>query len=172
MRLYRGKIPIISEEIVDVLIQDGDIEVERDMIPEVHLDIEAVLKEFQRVDRAILEQAKDMVANRGLDFSHTYRIRKTIAERRGFGLGDQAYSWILEQLIEALLHSKNVEEVFAEDHDLRRKMREVLRKHTEMDRDLDREVRAKIRNMEEGTQNWDVEYQRVMSDIRRNKKLI
>ena len=171
MRLYRGKIPVISEEMVEQLVKDGDIEVESGMIPEVQLDVEAVLKEFQRVDRAILEQAKDMVANRGLDFSHTYRIRKTIAERRGFGLGDQAYSWILEQLIEVLLHSKNVEEVFSEDHDLRRKMRDILKRHTEMDRDLDREVRAKIRNLEEGTQNWDVEYDRVMSDIRKNKKL-
>ena len=144
---------------------------EMELIPEVQLDVESVLKEFQRVDREILELAKDMVATRGLDFSHTFRIRKTLAEKRGFGLGDQAYSWILEQLIEVLLHSKNVEEVFSEDHDLRRKMREILRRHTEMERDLDREVRAKIRNFEEGSQNWDVEYERVMGDIKKNKNL-
>jgi hypothetical protein len=64
-----------------------------------------------------------------------------------------------------------VEEVFSEDHDLRRKMREILRRHTEMERDLDREVRAKIRNFQEGSQNWDVEYERVMGDIKKNKNL-
>jgi len=171
MRLYRGKIPLISEELTETLISEGDIEVAHDMVGEVRLDIEAVLKEYSRKDREILERAKDMVAGRGLDFSHTHRIRKTLADKQGFGVGDAAYDWLLNQLIEVLLHSKNVDEVFAEDHDLRRKMRAVVRKHTELERDLDREVRAKIKNMQEGTQNWDVEYDRVMGDLKRTKNL-
>ena len=171
MRLYRGKIPIIAEEMTQALATAGDIEVLPSLMAEVQLDIEAVLKEFQRIDRDTLERAKDMVAGRGLDFSHTHRIRKTLAEKTGIGFGDQAYDWIINQLIEALLHSRNVEEVFAEDHELRRKLRDTLRKHTEVDRDLDREVRNRIRNFDEGTQNWEVEYERVMGDLRKTKKL-
>jgi hypothetical protein len=171
MRLYRGKVPVISEELTQSLIDGGDIEVLSDMVAEVVLDIESVLNEYRRVDRDILEKAKDLIASRKLDYSNLHRIRQTLAEQRGFGLNENAYGWIIDQLIEMLLHSKNVEEVFAEDNALRKKMRDVLKKHTEMDRDLDRQVRARIKNLQEDTQDWDVEYQKVMGDLRRTKNL-
>lgn len=171
MRLYRGKVPTIAEEVTEALISAQHIEVAPDMVGEVQLDIESVLNEYRRVDREILEEAKDMVTHRGLDYSHTHRLRQRLAEQRGFGVGDNAIQYLVRQLIELLLHTRNVEEVFAEDHDLRRTMREVIRKHTELDRDLDRQVRAKIRHLQDGTQDFDVEYQKVMSDLRRVRNL-
>jgi hypothetical protein len=63
------------------------------------------------------------------------------------------------------MHSSNVEEVFVEDHDLRRKMAVVLRKHMAVDEEVDRETREKIKNLEEGTRTWDIEYQKVMEQI-------
>lgn len=153
------------------LITAGDIEVLSENTHEVQLDIEAILNEYRRVDREVLERSKDVVAQRNLDYSHLQRVRQRMADKRGFGIGDKAYDWIIGQLIEALLHSRNVEEVFAEDHDLRRRLRDVLRRYTDVDRDLDRQVRARIRNMQEGTQNWEIEYQKVMGDLRQRRGL-
>ncbi|MFT5429833.1 MAG: hypothetical protein ACI9OJ_000505 [Myxococcota bacterium] len=171
MRLYRGQVPAIAEEMTKSLMESGDIEVEPANVGEVQLDIEAVLNEYRRVDYEILEQAKDAVAQRGLDYSHTNKIRQRLAEKRGFGVGDKAYDWILSQLIEALLHSRNVEEIFGEDNALRKQMKDVLRRYTDVDRDMDRQVRARIKNLEEGDQNWEIEYQKVMGDLRQRRGL-
>ena len=171
MRLYRGKVPIIAEEVVANLIKEGFIEVEPGMVSEVNLDMEAVLNEYRRLDWKISEKAKDIVAQRGLDYSHTNRVKKQLAGKEGFGIGDKALDWIITQSIEVLLHSRNVEEVFAVDNDLRRVLRDTIRRHTEMESDLDRQVRARIKNLQEGTGNWDLEYQRVMDDVKRGQGL-
>lgn len=171
MRLYRGKISVISEEIANTLINDGDIEVEPSQVAEVMLDIESVLKEYMRIDREILEKAKDIVEKRKLDYGQLNRVRQGLAEEAQFGINEHAYDWLIRQLIEQMMHSRNVEEVFAEDPDLRRKIREVLKKHTELESDLDRQVRAKIKNLQEGTQNWDIEYQKVMMELKQAKRL-
>ena len=171
MRLYRGKIPLISEEITSDLVSTGAIEVEQSLVAEVIMDVEAVLKEYIRVDRSITEEAKDVIAARKMDYSALHKVRSKLASRRGFGINEKAYDWILEQLVEVLMHSRNVDEVFAEDHELRRAMVVVLRKHTDMENELDRQVRNKIKNLQEGTQNWDVEYQKVLGDLRKTKQL-
>ena len=44
MRIYRGKIKPISEDIVRELMESGDIEVPEDQVGEVILDIEAIIK--------------------------------------------------------------------------------------------------------------------------------
>ena len=171
MRLYRGKVPIIAEEVVSNLLEEGFIEVSPELLGEVNLDVEAVLNEYRRLDWKVTEKAKDIVAQRGLDYSHTGRVKKQLASKQGFGVGDKALDWIITQSIEVLLHSRNVEEVFAGDNDLRRVLRDTIRKHTEMESDLDRQVRARIKNLQEGTGNWDLEYQRVMDNVKRGHGL-
>ena len=56
MRLFSGKVPVIAEEIVQSLLRDEDIVTESP--DEVKLDIEAVLKEYLRQERQVLEEAK------------------------------------------------------------------------------------------------------------------
>jgi uncharacterized protein len=70
------------------------------------------------------------------------------------------------------MHSQFVEEIYSEDHELKRKMREVLRRHTEIERDIDEETRAKIKNLQEGTQNWEIEYTRALEQVKRRRGLI
>ncbi len=171
MRLYRGKVTLIAEDIVTMLVADGDIEVAAEMVDEVQLDVEAVLNEYRRLDREIMEKAKDMIAARGLDYSHTTRVKRRLAEQQGFGIDDKAYDYIITQLLEVVLHTRNIEEVFADDNTMRRKMRDAIRKHAELDDDLDRQVKARIKNLQEGTGNYDIEYERVMGNLRRQKGL-
>jgi hypothetical protein len=76
---------------------------------------------------------------------------------------------MLDQMLAILMRSSHVDEVFAEDVAMRRKMRLVLEKHMSVDDELDKEVRAKIKNMQEGTATWDVEYNKVMEQVKRKK---
>jgi len=169
MRLYSGKIPLICADIVKRLTADGDIETQEPN--EVELDVESVLKEYLRLEREITEKAKDILEKRHLPYEQFGKVKRALAEERGLGLGDESLNWICNQIIETFMHSGHVEEVFADDATLRKKMREILHKHMMVDEDLDAEVRRRIKNLEEGTQAWDVEYAKVMEQLKRSKGL-
>ena len=169
MRLFSGRIPVISAETARVLKEAGDIET--DDLAEVEEDIAAVLKEYLRSERAIVEKAKDLLEIRGLPYSQFSRVKKAVADDRGFGVGEDAIDYIMSQLIGCFMHSRFVEEVYAEDHELRRKMKPILRKHMSVDEEVDEEVRNRIKNLEEGTQSWEVEYRRVQEQVMRKRRL-
>ncbi len=169
MKLYAGKIPVIGAELVRSLIADGDIAVlDR---AEAELDVQAVLKEYLRLDKEITEKSKDLLQKRNLPYEQFGKVKRSIAQEKGFGLGDDALDWMTNQMIESFMQSSHIEEVFAEDGVLRRKMTDVLKKHMMVEEELDAEVRRRIKNLEEGTSTWEVEYQRALEQIKRNRGL-
>jgi hypothetical protein len=169
--LYKGKIPAISREVVDALAKGGDIEVVEGCTAEAEADVAAILYEYLRMDREVTEAAKDQLERRSLDHSQLSRVKRAIAKEKGFATGDDALDYVLRQITEMLFYSKNIEEVFSEDHTLRKKMGEVFKKHLEVDEELDREVRRRIRNLEEGTEAWDIEYNRVLTQLKKQRGL-
>lgn len=170
MRLFSGKITPLSEEIVRALVENRDIECESRK--EVASDLEAVFSSYLNAERETTERAKELLQARGLPQSEFNRVRRLAAEQSGIKVGDEMLDYLLDQLIEMLMHSGNVDEVYVEDHELRRRMRPVLRKHLDVDEALDTEVRSKLRHVQEGSRTWEVEYQRVMGDIQRRKGLV
>jgi hypothetical protein len=170
MRLFSGKVTPLSEELVKALADNQDIECESRK--EVATDLESVFTTYLRLEKEAAEKAKDLLTARSLPPSELPRLRKLAAEQKGIKMGDEMLDYLLDQLIEMLMHSGNVDEVFVEDHDLRRRMRPVLRKYLEMDEALDGEVRGKLRHVQEGSRTWEVEYQRLMGEIQRRKGLV
>lgn len=170
MKLFTGKVGIISAEITKKLVDEGDLET--DSPGEVELDVQAVLKEYIRTDRELTETAKDICENKGMSFSSYPKIKRKLAEQRRFITGDEAVDYIMEQLIRTFMHSQFVEEIFSEDHELKRKMRTVLKHHTEIEDEIDEEARAKIKNLEEGTRDWEIEYAKAMAQVKRRRGLI
>jgi uncharacterized protein len=169
MRLYSGKIPLICGEIVRQLTAEGDIETSEPA--EVELDVESVLKEYIRTDRELTEKAKDVLDRRKLPYGQFGKVKRAMADELGFGLGEEALNWICSQVTETFMQSGHVEEIYSDDATLRKKMREILRKHMMVDEELDEEVRKRIKNLEEGTQTWDVEYAKVLEQIKRTRGL-
>lgn len=170
MRLYGGQVPVIAEEILRVLTRTNGLEVTEENMPEVELDIQSVLREYIRLDRELTDKARENVRKTDGQVS-IGRAKRQLARDKNVQVGEEAIGYIITQLIEAFLHSSFVEEVFDEDNDLRKKIKPILRRHMSMDEQLDREVRDKIKNMEEGSASWDIEYQKVMENIQRTKKL-
>src|SRR3954454_13096187 len=169
MRLYSGKVGTIAGEIVKNLLDSKDIETENGR--EVQADIEAVLNQYVRTDKESSDKAKDAMQSRGIPPTEFSRMKKLAAEQMGIKVGDESIDYLLDQILEILMHSANVDEIFAEDVELRRKMAPILKRHMAVDEELEREVRGKLRHVEEGTRTWEVEYARIMEDIRRRKGL-
>lgn len=169
MKLFSGKVNIIAAEITAILTEEEDIET--DAPEEVELDIVAVLKEYIRTDRELTEKAKDFCESKSLPYSAFPKIKHQLAEQRGFITGDESVDYIMEQIIRAFMQSQFVEEIFSEDHELKRKMRIVLKRHTDIEDELDKEARDKIKNLQEGTRDWEIEYKRAMDQVKRRRGL-
>ena len=169
MKLYSGKVPQVAGEIVRSLADSGDIEVSN--AGEAQLDVEAVLKEYLRMDRELTDKAKDVLDQKKLPYGQFGKVKRSLAEEREFGIGDEATLWIANQVMETFMHSAHVEEVFADDITLRKKMRDILKKHMAVDEELDEEVRRRIKNLAEGTQTWEIEYAKVMEQMKRKHGL-
>jgi hypothetical protein len=164
MKLYAAKIDSVAAEVITKLRDDGDIEVGD--ANEAQLDAASVLKEYLRLEKEITERAKDILEIRGLPYSALGRTKRQLAEQKDFGLGEDAITWICNQLVETFMQSRHVDEVFADDATLRRKIKDIVRKHMAVDDELDAEVRTRIKNLQEGTSAWDVEYAKVMDQIK------
>lgn len=169
MRLFSGKIPVIAQEIVQTLVDGGDIETAAPN--EVQTDIEAILKEYLRQERKVTDEAKHRMEVRGLTYGELGRMKGQVAKDLRLATGEDTLPYLLEQTLEILFHSANVDEIFAEDPVLRKKITAIFRKHMDVEQELDREVRGKIKNLEEGTAAFETEYSRVMEQIKRNKRL-
>jgi hypothetical protein len=165
VKLYTGKIPTIASEMISSLVQAQDIEVLDGH--EAQLDIEAVLKEYVRMDREITDKSKDVLEERHLPYGQFGKVKRALADERGFALGEEGMAWMANQILETFMQSAHIDEVFADDVTLRKKLKEILKKHMMVDEELDEEVRRRIKNLEEGTQTWELEYAKVMEQIKR-----
>jgi len=167
MRLYAGKVPAVAAEIVKTLLDAGDITVlDR---AESELDVQAVLKEYLRLDREVTEKAKDLLQKRGLPYEQFGKVKRQLAQERSFATGEDGLEWMTNQIIESFMQSKHVDEIFADDGVMRRRMADILKKHMQVDDELDQEVRRRIKNLQEGTSTWEVEYARVLDQMKRNR---
>jgi hypothetical protein len=169
MRLYRGKIETIAEDVIRTLKEQESIELENEL--EARQDIESVLKEYLRLEREITDDAKNRMEIRGLGYSQLGKVKSQVNKERGAPNQDEVLPYLLDQIMHLLFHSANIAEIFAEDVELRKAITPILKKHMEVDSDLDREVRSKIKNLTEGTTDFDVEYARVMEQIKQKRGL-
>lgn len=169
MRLYSGRVPAIAQDVVKVLREAEAIEAESPA--EVVSDVEAVLKEYLRQDREIGEEARNRMERKGLSYQMLSKVRNQVAEERGFPSSDEFLPYVLDQLLEMLLHSQNVDEVFVEDVELRKLLTPVLRKHLEVEAELDREIRGRLKHLTEGTAAYEIEYQKLVDQMKRKKHL-
>src|SRR3954471_13543127 len=169
MRLYSGNVPTVGSEIVKSLVEAGDIEVTDRA--EAEMDVQAVLKEYIRLDREITEKTKDVLQKRNLPYEQFGKVKRALAGEKAFGLGEEALDWMTTQMIESFMQSQHIAEICVDDAVMRKRMADVLKKHMQVDEELDEEVRRRIKNLEEGTSTWEVEYGKVLDQIKRNRGL-
>lgn len=169
MKIPKPRVPQLAQEMLRALTEHNDIETEAPS--EVALDIASVLNQYIKDEFEISEKARDTVSSRGLPPAQLGRVKKQLADERKIQIGEEAIDYIVDQLIEFLMHSQNVDEIYAPDHQLRLRLREPLRRVLAADGELDAAVRGQMKHMQEGSATWEVEYQRILEDVRRRKGL-
>ena len=172
MRLFPKVIPIVSREVIARLMSDKDIEVEATRINDAELDLAAIMREYLTQEEKVNQATREALERRGYDHSKFAQVKREMADVRGFKLGDDGIEFLINQMLEFLLISRNVEEVFSEDTTMRPKVLQVMKKHLDIDEDIDREARGRLKHLQEGTSAYEIEYQKTLEQIRRARGLI
>ncbi len=172
MRLYPKVIPIISREVVQRLMQDGDVEVETMRIADAEMDLSAIMREYLAAEERVNQATREALERRGYDASKFNQVKREMADVRGFKMGDEGIEYCINQMLDFLLISRNVEEVFSADTVMRSKIFQSMKKHLDVDDEIDREARGRLKHLQEGTSAFEVEYNKTIEQIRRARGLI
>ena len=172
MRLYPKLVPIIAREAVGRLMQDHDIEVEPIRVADAEMDLAAIMREYLANEERVNQATREALERRGYDYSKFNQVKHEMSDVRGFKLGDEGIEFVINQMIEFLLISRNVEEVFSDDEVMRKKLSSLMKKHLDIDEEIDREARGRLKHLQEGTSAYEIEYQKVLEQIRRARGLI
>jgi uncharacterized protein len=172
MRLYPKVIPIISREIIQKLAQETDVEVEPMRVNDAEMDLSAIMREYLTLEERVNQATREALERRGYDQSKFNQVKREMADVRGFKMGDEGIEYVINQMIEFLLISRNVEEVFSPDNVLRQKIFALMKKHLDVDDEIDKEARARLKHLQEGTSAFDIEYNKTVEQIRRARGLI
>ena len=172
MRLYPKVIPTIAREVVQTLMQDGDVEVETMRIADAEMDMASVMKEYLAAEERVNGATREALERRGYEHSRFNQVKREMADVRGFKMGDEGIEYVIGQMMEQLLVSRNVEEVFSDDLGLRKKIFGIFKRHLDVDDEIDREARARLKHLQERTSAWDVEVGKTIELLRRSRGLI
>ena len=122
MKLYPKIIPAIARDVIASLMAEGDIEVETMRVADAEMDMAAILKEYLASEERVNAATREALERRGYDHSRFNQVKREMADVRGFKMGDEGIEYVIGQMIEFLLISRNVEEVYSDDHPLRKKI--------------------------------------------------
>ena len=172
MKLYPKIIPAIARDVIASLMADGDIEVETMRVADAEMDMSAIMREYLANEERVNQATREALERRGYDFSKFNQVKREMADVRGFKMGDEGIEYVINQMIEFLLISRNVEEVYSADNVLRQKIFAVMKKHLDVDDEIDREARSRLKHLQEGTSAFDIEYNKTVEQIRRARGLI
>ena len=171
MKLYSKLVPVVARDIAKALIEAGNIEVEEENLEAARKDFEAVINEYLRKDRELSDATKDVLASRGWSSGKFGEAKRLAAGAQGVPLGDDAVDYVINQMLEYMLISPNIEEVYAEDHVMRKRIVTVIRKYLKINEEVDQEVRGRLKHLQEGTQDWEIAYRKTLEQIQRTKGL-
>ena len=172
MKLYRAKVPAIAKDIVTRLVSDGDIEVVGDNKEEAEQDYIAIMEEYLRRDSDLRNNIRDHMAQRNLPYNQYGRTRSRVAEEWGHPLGDDVERFLARQMVENLMISRWIDEVYEEDRVIYKKVIEILRSHNVDERSIREEAATKVKNVREGTVEYEIALQKAVKDEKKRRGLI
>ncbi|MDP7038226.1 MAG: DUF507 family protein [Myxococcota bacterium] len=171
MKIYRRVIPKIAKDVLRSLLVNKAIEITDGRRDEAELDIAGVFVEYLNNVEQLNNDTKDALVRHGFTQEMYGKVKRSLATNRKLIIDTGAQDFILERVLGALFNSENVEEIFAEDHELNKMISLSLGKYLGVDEELDREVRGRLKNLREGTAEWEIEYSNLIEQMRSQKSL-
>lgn len=172
MKLYRTRIPLIAKAVIERLCAHGDIEVMPENRSEAELDLVSIMEEYLRRDAQLRDAVKNNMSAMGIGYDQYGKMRNRLAEEWNHPTGDAVTKYLSRQFIENFMISRFVEEVYAEDGILWRRILDIVREFDVDERVLRDEAKATIKNVAEGTVDYEIALQKAVRDVKKRKGLI
>ena len=170
--MYRGKVPVIAQEVIQTLIEDGSIEVDSQNKVEAEQDIKAIMDDYLRRERRLRSEVQDYMASRKISYDRYGEIRKMKAQEHNHPVGDKVISYLASQFTEMFMNSASVEEVYADDREIRGKVFAILKKHNVNESELRDEAKAKLKHLKENSLEFQIRFPEALQEVRRKHGLL
>lgn len=171
MRLYRARIPTIANHVVSTLSNDGDIEVMAENQSEAEQDLVSIMEEYLRRDYQLRDTVKERMERLGIGYDRYGKLRSQLAEQWGHPTGDEVGRYLARQFVENFMISRFIEEVYTDDSVLWRKTLGLIKNHDVDERALREEARGRIKNLNEGTVEYEVAFEKALREVRKHHGL-
>lgn len=172
MKLYATKIPLIANEVVASLSKEGLLELDAEHRPEAEQDLTAIMEEYLRRDRALREKVREYMHERSIPYGRYGRIRSRIADSWSHPVGDDVERFLARQFVENFMMSRFVDEVYGTDEQLYKHVIDILRTYHVDEAALRDEARGKIKNIKEGTVEFEIALQQALRDVKKRHGLL
>jgi hypothetical protein len=172
MKLDRAKIPVIAKGVIERLVADGDVEIRPEAREEAEKDLAAIMDEYLRRDNELRDQIRDFMSSQNIPYSDFGRTRKRLADEMGHPLGDDVERFLCRQFIENMMISPSIDEVFGEDRDIYRKVMDVLKANDVNEEEIRTEALGRMKNVQEGTVDFELQLQEQMKQVKKRRGLI
>lgn len=171
MKLYRTRVPTIARAVVERLCNEEDIEVRLENREELAKDIQAILETFLRRDQELHEAARDEMERRGLPYDQYGKTRRAIADSWGHPVGDEVGRYLSRQIVENFMITQFADEVYSEDRDIYKKVLDTMKANDVDEGALRNEARERIKNVKEGSVEYEEAMNRAMREVRKRHGL-
>lgn len=172
MKLYRLKVPQIAHAVIEKLVNAGMIDVLPEGRAEAELDLVAIMEEYLRRDNELREAVREHMSAMNTPYDQYGKVRSQFAADWGHPIGNDVDRFLARQFIENFMISRWIDEVFAEDKEIHRAILEVLRAHDVDERALRDEARERVKNLTEGTVEYELALAEAMRDVKKRHGLI
>lgn len=171
MKLYRTRIPAIAHAAVERLCNEGDIEVDPPNRTEAEQDLVAIMEMYAKRDNDLREAVRETMERKGIPYDQYGKMRGELAEAWDHPSGDDVDRYLARQFVENFMISPFVNEVFAEDKDLYKKLLDVLKGFDVDERALRAEAEERIKNIPEGSVERQEALNRALREVRKRHGL-
>lgn len=172
MKLYRAKVPGIAAAVIAHLTKEGSIEVEPDNRQEAEQDLIAIMENFLQRDQALRAAVKERMHERNIPYNRYGRTRGQLADQWGHPLGDDVDRFLSRQMVENFMISNFVEEVYADDAEIYKAILGILSEHDVDEEAIREEARTKLKNVQEGTVEYEIALQKAVRDVKKRHGLL
>jgi len=172
MRLYRTRIPMIANAVIERLCADGDLDVPVEDRPEAEQDLVAIMETFLKRDLDLRDAVKDQMSRRNIPYDNYSKVRGEIAETWAHPTGESVKKYLARQFVENFMISRFVQEVYAEDEPLFRKILEIIRSFDVDEKALREEAMSLVKNEVEGTVDYEIAFAQALKEIKRRHGLL
>ncbi|RLJ69998.1 hypothetical protein BCF55_0259 [Hydrogenivirga caldilitoris] len=174
MKLPERLVERIADRIVDELTKEKIIEPED---PELFKrKIIAIFKKAEEEDRLLDEKTKEILKEKmnlleetDLDYRTAFKaVKAKLAEEMKINVNRRERMNQIANMIRDLIMADDTVEIYEDPPVIRKKVSEVLKDAIKEEEEIERAVRAKIReysrNILEGTPEWNILYKRIYED--------